>query len=251
MIQNSIKNFSEHKLVEENTIQLERYEFYFRADAQNRIYRCKFHGDKESRLTKAVSEVMDQIVDKDIDKVVRNPLGLIKLDCFKGFEAMNLVREALILYFYPGQTADLKSKQIVCRCNKIDLKEFSEKFKAKNGDLKSLQKDTNAGLLCGGCLPLLEELSNEYSNSKLYLAGKSVEQIYDIISEALDGFDTYTHIDLKDTKILLKNIDLPVIEIEVLNHSDNLDALKKSLENYIFGKLETVVEVRVEASFSH
>ncbi len=251
MSQNLIKHFSEHKLIEENLTHIGAYEFYFRADAQNRIYRCKFHGEKNRRLTQSISKIIDQILDQDIDQLVKASSQLIKLDSFEDFEAMNLVREALSLYFFPGQVSDLNSKEIVCRCNKLSLKDFTDKFQAQNGDLKSLQKETNAGLLCGNCLPLIKKLSKKQADSKLYLAGKSVEQIYDIVSTALEGFDSYTHIDLKDAKIRLKNIDLPVIELEVLDFQNDLALLKKSIENFIFGKLETVVEIRLEANFSH
>jgi len=58
------------------------------------------------------------------------------------------------------------SNRLVCMCNLVDEKEIISMLKKGATSTSDIQRLTRAGTSCGKCLPVIDELVNEFQNRK-------------------------------------------------------------------------------------
>ena len=58
------------------------------------------------------------------------------------------------------------SNRLVCMCNLVDEKEIVSVLKKGATSASDIQRLTRAGTSCGKCLPVIDELVNEFQNKK-------------------------------------------------------------------------------------
>jgi nitrite reductase (NADH) large subunit len=58
------------------------------------------------------------------------------------------------------------SNRLVCLCNLIDEKEIVSLLKKGATSTSDIQRLTRAGTSCGRCLPLIDELVNDFQNKR-------------------------------------------------------------------------------------
>ncbi|HOK38436.1 MAG: (2Fe-2S)-binding protein [Bacteroidales bacterium] len=55
------------------------------------------------------------------------------------------------------------NEKIICMCNEISEKEIIKAIKEKNcNTVEKVGDETGAGTICGGCIPLIEELIEKF-----------------------------------------------------------------------------------------
>jgi len=58
------------------------------------------------------------------------------------------------------------SNRLVCMCNLVDEKEIISMLKRGAASTSDIQRLTRAGTSCGKCLPVIDELVNEFQNRR-------------------------------------------------------------------------------------
>mgnify|MGYP003686771287 CR=1 FL=1 len=245
MTQILIKYLSREKLSDDNVVTVGNYQFFIKLDSKNRIYRVKFFPLNIDRLAPYIGKVLEETIDLNIETVIHKMELSHDLDktCFEISEARFLVREALTLAGHPGKYHHINKDQFICRCSKMDLSQFREEFDKAKGSLLSLRKTTKAGLFCGGCTPQLEKYSQLLQNSKIFYEGKTVEEIYDIVTDSFSGFKEYTGLDVNNLVIKLEKIELPKLQISFTHFEGEQKKLINTFENYLYSKLNFMIGI--------
>jgi len=67
------------------------------------------------------------------------------------------------------------TNKLVCLCNLIDEKEILSMLKKGANSTNDIQQLTRAGTSCGKCLPLIDEIVNNFKKEKPKVAQKKLD----------------------------------------------------------------------------